>query len=131
MGGLLPSLQPLQTLPVVHPEGIQDGKEHDTDPWTVKVHILGTIQTQRAGSSTCLDHSGRGWLGLDTRQLRTTGTSAPCAEIIKGFQKRGVSPVPSAARDSPASMDSHIPLAPYIPCTLKGVWMKKGKNKAL
>lgn len=30
MGGLLPSLQPLQTLPVVHPEGIQDGKEQDT-----------------------------------------------------------------------------------------------------
>lgn len=61
------------------------------------------FQTQRAGSSTCLDHSGRGWLGLDTRQLRTTGTSAPCTEVIKGFQKRGVLPVPSAARDSPAS----------------------------
>ena len=62
-----------------------------------------TFQIHRAGASTCLDHSARRWLGLDTRQLRTTGTPAPCTEVIKGFQKRGVSPVPSAARDSPAS----------------------------
>lgn len=31
---------------------------------------------------------GGGWLGLDTRQLRTTGTSTPYTEVIKGFQKR-------------------------------------------
>ena len=35
--------QPWQPPPAVYPEGIQDGKEHDADPWIVKVHILGMI----------------------------------------------------------------------------------------